>query len=215
MFIELHMIQNFSPANLNRDDTNNPKDCTFGGHRRARISSQSLKRAIRFEPVFRETTKAKNGERSKWMTRPIKEQLIAASKKEDDAMKVAAAFIKAYAAKPDKKNPEKASVLLYFSEEEIQAIVNGLLVDWDEAVAAAEQGNTLPVLVKTLEKETKNRTSAPDIALFGRMLAEKPTLNIDAACQVAHAISTHRLVVVTWVQVLFKSRYSFCFARLI
>jgi CRISPR system Cascade subunit CasC len=47
--------------------------------------------------------------------------------------------------------------------------------------------------VKNLHKETKDRTGAPDIALFGRMLAEKPDLNIDAACQVAHAISTHRV----------------------
>jgi CRISPR system Cascade subunit CasC len=48
-------------------------------------------------------------------------------------------------------------------------------------------------LVKVVIKETKDRTGAPDIALFGRMLADKPELNIDAACQVAHAISTHRV----------------------
>src|SRR5271166_6529518 len=47
MFVELHMIQNFAPSNLNRDDTGSPKDCEFGGYRRARISSQCLKRAIR------------------------------------------------------------------------------------------------------------------------------------------------------------------------
>jgi CRISPR system Cascade subunit CasC len=193
MFIELHMIQNFAPANLNRDDTNNPKDCEFGGHRRARISSQSLKRAIRYEPVFGETTKAQVGERSKWMTRPIKQKLVEAGKDEASATAVAVAFVNAYAAKSDKGNPEKTSVLLYFSPEEIQAAVDGLLTGWDEAAAAATDGNTLPDLVKALQKETKDRTSAPDIALFGRMLAEKPDLNIDAACQVAHAISTHRI----------------------
>jgi CRISPR system Cascade subunit CasC len=47
MFVELHMIQNFAPSNLNRDDTGSPKECEFGGHRRARISSQCLKRAVR------------------------------------------------------------------------------------------------------------------------------------------------------------------------
>ncbi|MFO7271336.1 MAG: type I-E CRISPR-associated protein Cas7/Cse4/CasC, partial [Sphaerobacter thermophilus] len=47
MFVELHIIQNFAPSNLNRDDTGSPKDCQFGGYRRARISSQALKRAIR------------------------------------------------------------------------------------------------------------------------------------------------------------------------
>ena len=49
MFIELHILQNFAPANLNRDDTGMPKDCTFGGYRRARISSQCFKRAVRVQ----------------------------------------------------------------------------------------------------------------------------------------------------------------------
>lgn len=195
MFIELHLIQNFSPANLNRDDTNNPKDCEFGGHRRARISSQSLKRAIRHEPVFAATVQAQNGERSKWMTRPIKKRLIAEGKDAEQAAGVSAAFVTAYASKMDKKSPEKTSVLVYFSQEEIDDVVDGLLAEWDGAVqaASAKKPATLPALVKTLQKATEKRTGAPDIALFGRMLAEQPTLNIDAACQVAHAISTHRI----------------------
>ena len=41
MFIELHMIQNFAPSNLNRDDTGSPKDCEFGGYRRAHIVTVS------------------------------------------------------------------------------------------------------------------------------------------------------------------------------
>lgn len=192
MFIELHLIQNFSPSNLNRDDTNNPKDCVFGGHRRARISSQSLKRAIRYEPVFGNTTQVELGERSKWMTNPIKKQLIASGKDEEIAASVATAFVENYASKMDGKS-EKTKVLIYWSQSEVQAIVQALLDQWDEAVTAAEKGNTLTKLVKDLQKETKDRTSAPDIALFGRMLAEKPDLNIDAACQVSHAISTHRI----------------------
>ena len=47
MKIELHLLQNFAPSNLNRDDTGAPKDCEFGGYRRARISSQCQKRAVR------------------------------------------------------------------------------------------------------------------------------------------------------------------------
>lgn len=47
MLIEIHMIQNHSPANLNRDDLGAPKTCVFGGVMRARISSQCLKRSIR------------------------------------------------------------------------------------------------------------------------------------------------------------------------
>ena len=45
--IEIHVLQNFAPSNLNRDDTGAPKDALFGGTRRARVSSQCLKRAVR------------------------------------------------------------------------------------------------------------------------------------------------------------------------
>ena len=41
MKIELHILQNFAPSNLNRDDTGAPKDCELGGWRRARISSHA------------------------------------------------------------------------------------------------------------------------------------------------------------------------------
>jgi CRISPR system Cascade subunit CasC len=195
VYIELHMIQNFSPANLNRDDTGNPKDCTFGGYRRARVSSQSLKRAIRHEDIFSKTTEVPKGDRSKWMSRPIKDKLIEVGKAEEDAMSVAVAFVNDYAAKSDKKNPERSNVLIYFTQEEVNSAVEALLKNWDEAVKAAnaKTPKSLKDVISSLEKSTKTRTSAPDIALFGRMLAEHPSLNIDAACQVAHAISTHSI----------------------
>ena len=44
--IEIHALQNFAPSNLNRDDTGVRK-MPFGGTRRARVSSQCLKRSIR------------------------------------------------------------------------------------------------------------------------------------------------------------------------
>lgn len=196
MFIELHLIQNFSPANLNRDDTNNPKDCEFGGHRRARISSQALKRAIRREPIFAKVTQAKNGERSKRMTLRLVEQLVTAGKSQEDAQIIANAAVAAYYSKKekmDKKKPERTLYLVYFSQAEIANLARTLLEHWDEALQAAQNGDSLAKLVKQIINDTKERTSAPDIALFGRMLADKTELNIDAACQVAHAISTHRV----------------------
>ena len=57
MLVEIHMLQNHAPSNLNRDDTGSPKDAIFGGIRRSRISSQALKRAIRRSPIFREALK--------------------------------------------------------------------------------------------------------------------------------------------------------------
>lgn len=198
MFIELHLIQSFAPANLNRDDTGMPKDTEFGGHRRARISSQCIKRAMRLHPVFAQTTQAGVGERTKWMVRLLTPPLVTAGKPQDEAEAVAATFAGAYAGKMDGKKPDKTSVLLYLSRGEIDAIAGQLLADWPAALAAAQADKKatppwMADLVKGIIRETKDRTDAPDIALFGRMLADKPELNIDAACQVAHAISTHRV----------------------
>lgn len=42
-----------------------------------------------------------------------------------------------------------------------------------------------------LAEEALKAAPAVDVALFGRMVADDPSLNFDAAAQVAHAISTH------------------------
>lgn len=46
-FINFHILISHSPSCLNRDDMNMQKSAIFGGKRRVRISSQSLKRAMR------------------------------------------------------------------------------------------------------------------------------------------------------------------------
>ncbi len=197
MFIELHVIQNFAPSNLNRDDTNNPKDCEFGGVRRARISSQCIKRAIRTCPIFAQTTTVETGIRTRWLTRPLCQALQNAGKPETEAKTAAETFAAAYAGKMDKAQSERTSVLLYLSAEELQSIVDALLGHWEAItnpeVKDSEKETLLENIVKDIIKQTRERTSAPDIALFGRMLADKPELSLDAACQVAHAISTHRV----------------------
>jgi CRISPR system Cascade subunit CasC len=190
MFIEVHAIQNFAPANLNRDDTGNPKDCEFGGTRRARISSQCLKRAIRLSPIFAETTGVDVGTRTKWLIeRCLRPPLVAAGKTEDQVTEVLTAFVPEFASKPDAKSGEdhKTAVLLYLSQVEVDNVVQALLDNWESLPGDAKK------LARALVKEHKGQTSAPDIALFGRMLAEQPELGMDAACQVAHAISTHRV----------------------
>ena len=199
MFIELHMIQNFVPSNLNRDDTNNPKDCEFGGQRRARISSQSLKRAIRHQEIFKKTTEVELGERTRWMSYLLEQPLIQAGKEDAEAQAVAVSVTAAYYSKKEKMDSKKGArtnVLVYISPDEIEALTKIILDNWDEVVVAAtaeKKDKTIADLLKPLLKETEKRTSAPDIALFGRMLADRPELNIDAACQVSHAISTHRI----------------------
>lgn len=195
MFIELHLIQSFAPANLNRDDTGSPKDAIFGGSRRARISSQAFKAAIRREPVFAETTEVPVGKRTKLMAEEIAGRLEKLGRNGEEATAVAIQFAQAYAGKMDNKKATKTSVLVYLSEEEFSWITEQLNQNWDTALHEATEKKPkekiIGDLVKELVNQTKERTSAPDVALFGRMLASNATTNIDAACQVAHALSTH------------------------
>ena len=195
MFVELHMIQNFVPSNLNRDDAGNPKECEFGGYRRARISSQCLKRAIRMEPLFEKTVNAPHGlgDRTKLLANElIKPALVQAGKQKDEALGIASRFVKAYAQSIE-KDGVTTSILVYISPEEVEEVVQSLLDQWDTVLPDTKDADkALSDLAKRLLKKYEKITSAPDIALFGRMLAIRPSAKVlDAACQVAHAISTH------------------------
>lgn len=188
MIIELHAIQSFAPSNLNRDDTGNPKEALFGGVRRARISSQSAKRAMRVSSVFKGAVAVPTGTRTKKLVTHVVDKLGGDETEREWAEKQALAIATNLYAKMDRRSELETSVLLYLSDEEICEIV--------DLLAQARANDTEPDIKafgKGLVKQLANRTSAPDIALFGRMLAEKPELNIDAACQMAHAISTHEV----------------------
>ncbi len=185
MFIELHLIQNFAPSNLNRDDTGNPKDTDFGGVRRARISSQAIKRAMREEPIFAESTQVEPGIRTKWLARKIAENFEKSGKSKENAEQLAIAFTKRLFGAMDNTEPLRSNILGYFDADEIQFIVKQL----------SNRGeDTIDDTITKLVKQMGTFTSASDVALFGRMLARKPdTVILDAASQVAHAISTHRV----------------------
>jgi CRISPR system Cascade subunit CasC len=183
MFIETHFIQNFAPSNLNRDDTNNPKDCTFGGVRRARISSQCLKRAIRLEPHFSEVSGVPISQRTRLMAAEISKSLQNAGMDQEKAKEKAQNFSKHYSSKSAKMDEGKTNVMLFISDEEINTI--------SEQLPALETEDDIKKYAESFAKNNTHRPSAPDIAMFGRMLADRPETNVDAACQVAHAISTH------------------------
>ncbi len=192
MLIEIHLIQSFSPSNLNRDDTGNPKDAMFGGERRVRISSQAQKRPVRLSPYFQEQIATGVGIRSKTLVTEVGAALIERGFSDEAAKQWAMNFVE-YLSKLDAKSEaHKTSVLLYLSQHE-----KGLIV---EKLIQLAQQNSSPddsAFKKAFDefaKQVKGRTSAPDIAMFGRMLADAPILSMDAACQVAHAISTHQAV---------------------
>jgi len=186
MFVELHMLQNFAPSCLNRDDTNAPKDCMFGGYRRARISSQCLKRAIRCHRLFKETVGAPIGDRTMRLVEKLADALVKAGKPVEQATEIAAAVVNAVIAKVGGDN--KTDVLVYLGQDEIARMQQIIQDHWDE-LTSGKQADA----VKAIKKEFKSGTQAADVALFGRMVAETTEWNIDAACQVAHSISTNEV----------------------
>ncbi len=191
-FVQLHLLTSYPPANLNRDDLGRPKTAIMGGAQRLRISSQSLKRAWRTSEVFKLALGDNLGVRTKEMGRQVYKTLIDSGVKDKDAKAwagdIAGVFGKIK--KEDKKNDDLLHVLdieqlAHFSPEEREAI-NKLC----KVLAGRGNGPEKDELALL-----KKQHSAADIALFGRMLASSPYFNTDAAAQVAHAISVHKVTV--------------------
>ena len=184
-YVDIHVIQSLPPSCVNRDDSGSPKSAVYGGVRRLRVSSQSWKRAARL--YFNNLLDASDvGVRTKRVA-----ELLAARITEDapdlaeSAPNLVGEVFKAAKIKlsaPRKKDgPLESGYLLFLSTSQIARLA-------ELAIAAARGGEALDAkAVKKIFKEAH----AVDIALFGRMVADNTDLNIDAACQVAHAISTH------------------------
>lgn len=189
-FVQLHLLTAYPPANLNRDDLGRPKTALVGGAERLRVSSQSLKRAWRTSDVFADKLDGNIGTRTKRLGAEVFNQLVAggvAEKKARDwARKIANVFGKLKQAKED-GGTEALHIeqLAHISPEEQAAIDE--LVRRLIATGEAPTDDDLKLL--------RRQKSAADIALFGRMLADKPRCNTEAACQVAHAITVHKVVV--------------------
>lgn len=199
LFLEFHLIQNFAPSNLNRDDTGAPKDAFFGGYRRARVSSQCFKRAIRLATNAQGLIDPKfQGVRTQKLFRLLTEQL--AERGRSDAQgRIEVAL---NAAGLTLKEDNKTEYLLFLGDAEISGFAELIDQHWDELASASpgekkkgkkEAKASAPPDVVKKAKALLNGGKAVDVALFGRMLADLPEVNQDAACQVAHAISTHRV----------------------
>ena len=189
MFIDLHILQNHSPSNLNRDDLGAPKTCWFGGTIRARISSQCLKRSIRTSEQFADYMEAIR-------TRRLLHKIL-------EGVDDLAQRKRALAAMQDCGLQDSLN-----KQEQAEFVANGSLPDGKLLVFIAESAigemrdslqniSDADELAECYRDIIANGTMASDIALFGRMLEPSgdmwkntPT-GVEAAAQVAHAISTH------------------------
>lgn len=178
--LEIHIIQSVPVSCLNRDDLNSPKTAVFGGAQRARVSSQSWKRAIR-EMTKKISPDQFKGERTRLMFDPLFEAMksegLSIADAEDGAKKIIDALVKL----DSKSNDKVKSTTLYFmSPLEVQTIAKNY-------ASTKDIKKTLKAIDASFLKD------AADIALFGRMVANDHSLTIEAASMFSHALSTHKV----------------------
>lgn len=184
LYVDLHVLQTVPPSCINRDDTGSPKTAEYGGVTRARVSSQSWKRAIRvmFMDLF---PSEKLGMRTKKIVGMVAEEIQKIGGVADPE---AAAQKVLQAAGLKIKSVEKGTEALFFMSAAQAKTLAELAV------------NDLEILKDNPPKEAKEKAHNAlrqypgiDVALFGRMVADDPSLRTDACAQVAHSISTHKI----------------------
>ncbi|MCD7100741.1 type I-E CRISPR-associated protein Cas7/Cse4/CasC [Pseudoclavibacter sp. 13-3] len=204
--IDFSILQTVPPSNLNRDDTGSPKSAVYGGVLRARVSSQAWKRPTR--QAFRDTLDASDlGLRTKRVAEVLAEHVAEISDlTEQQAITLAEETLKSAGIKLDASRKTKAAkaakdsdeavaakaeetTYLFFLGERQYARLAELIVEMAEAEDSSAEVKGRKKDIKKILKEDH----AVDIALFGRMVADDTDLNIDAAAQVAHALSVHRV----------------------
>lgn len=173
LYVDFHVLQTVPPSCINRDDTGSPKTAIYGGVTRARVSSQAWKHAMRQAFVEESLLDEEDvGKRTKKVTELVEKE-IAALAPEKDAAKLAKKTLDNAGIKNDEKGTK---ALFFISQAQIKALAQ---------LAVEECAD------KKEYKKALSTAPSVDIALFGRMVADDPSLNFDAAAQVAHSISTH------------------------
>ena len=186
-FTQLHLLTAYPPSNPNSDDLRRPKTATYGGVMRLRLSSQSIKRAARTGEVMRKRLDGHLGVRTRHIGEDIRRHLAERGVDEQGAIEIAAtiaaAFGKVDAVALKAKPPEvRLRQLVFISPHE-----RARALQWAGRLVA---GEALPDDLN--ERVLQRADTTIDIAMFGRMLANEPQFNREAAVQVAHAITTHR-----------------------
>lgn len=190
MLIEFHILKNYPPTNLNRDETGTPKSCFFGGSQRGRISSQCLKSTWRRSDNFK---KLNLGIRTRYLPdliamelakRGIAAEYIEAAKKK----------ITGFGNKESKESDDmRTTQIMTFSSEDVLSITNVVEASIKEVKSIKDFEKIRVKQWKDRMKDIKIRPITLDIALFGRMITDDSFANVEASMQVAHAISTNEV----------------------
>ncbi|MCO6632231.1 type I-E CRISPR-associated protein Cas7/Cse4/CasC [Cutibacterium avidum] len=187
-YVDIHVLQSVPPSNVNRDDTGSPKSALYGGVRRARVSSQAWKKAVRTS--FKDFLPAsQTGARTLRAVELLMNRLTADPYRlaQEDARQKALAVVKALGLKADKprvkegsgpEGVERTQYLVFYSNQQLDRLAQ---------LAATSEGK----ISSSDAKKAADSDHGVEVALFGRMVADSRGLNVDSAVQVAHALSTH------------------------
>lgn len=207
MLIELHILQNYAPSSLNRDELGSPKSCMFGGFSRGRISSQCLKRALRDSDILRDAFSTLGESiQTRMLPEQVRKELISRGIPNTHAalaiQKVASIGTKSNRGQGAKEQSSSKKVLtsqtICYSVME-QGIVADVL---EEALQGAKDEEEVKQRLKKLKLEeavqkggkgSGRRLISPEIALFGRMITSDIFRTIESSVQVSHAISTNQM----------------------
>jgi CRISPR system Cascade subunit CasC len=210
-FVNFHLLMSHSPSCLNRDDMGMQKTAIFGGTRRVRISSQSLKRALRTSAYYEEQF-GKPSERTKQLTllRDKYRALLKAKYAEPviDTVLMALAGVKEIKELEEKVKKGQGNDI---DRTKWEGTESGAVAAWSvyETEKYCELYTRLQAehsddkaFQKAWEKETKKDSfkkfndafqNSVDIALSGRMATSGIMTSVDAALAVAHVIATHTI----------------------
>lgn len=176
-YVCIHVLQNLPPSNINRDDNGTPKQAVYGGVERLRVSSQAWKRATR-KHFEQRMDRDDLGVRTRRLHGLLSDHLQARGKDPDTAAALATESLATLKITADKKKAEYSSYMLFAGRRQLARLADALAAD-GVVVGDVDAAGIL------------GSTHSLDVALFGRMVADMTQLNVDAAAQVAHAISTH------------------------
>lgn len=193
MYVDFHVLQTVPPSCVNRDDTGSPKTAVYGGTMRARVSSQAWKRAMRM--AFRELFAAEEcGYRTRNTADLVAERLLqgdgGTGLSDEQAKKLAVDVLELAGVKSETGK----DVLFFVSAGQIAQLAP-IALEY-AGVDNKERKDKKSEAMKSIRERATialYETPSIDMLLFGRMAAGNPSLNYDAAAQVAHSISTHTI----------------------
>lgn len=195
-FINFHVLISHSPACLNRDDMNMQKSAMFGGVRRVRYSSQSLKRAMRTSDYY--CSAFSRSTRTRYLVDEIFNRLSTEESTDNAALDKAALLVAAMIegkTKPEELKKYKRAAngkiqhqVIPFTSSEMSSI-EGLIKE----IAAASESKRIDVARKSFDilQATEANKIDMDVALSGRMAGSDILYGVDGALAMAHAITTH------------------------